>query len=303
MTEFFIRRPIFATVIALLMVIAGGLAMAVLPVSQFPPITPPTVTVTAFYPGAGAMVASDVVTRPLERQINGVPGMIYMSSNSVDGGNVTITVTFDVGYDLSIGAVDVQNYAQTAIPQLPPEVQLQGIAVRKQSTDVVQVVGLRSPNGTYDADFLSNYADINIVQTLQRIPGVAQVQNFGLRQYSMRIWLDTPKLAALGIDPTEVQRAIAEQNRQAVGGKSGAAPSAGEPAFAMQVLTKGRLEQVREFEEIVVRSGPEGTVFLRDVARVELGAASYASNGRQDGKDAALIGVFQLPGSNAFEIA
>jgi HAE1 family hydrophobic/amphiphilic exporter-1 len=303
MIEFFIRRPIFATVIALLMVIAGGLAMAVLPVSQFPPITPPTVTVTAFYPGASAKVASDVVTRPLERQINGVPGMIYMSSNSVDGGNVTITVTFDVGYDLSIGAVDVQNYAQTAIPQLPPEVQLQGIAVRKQSTDFVQVVGLRSPNGTYDADFLSNYADINIVQTLQRIPGVAQVQNFGLRQYSMRIWLDTPKLAALGIDPTEVQRAVAEQNRQAVGGKAGAAPSVGEPAFAMQVLTKGRLEQVREFEQIVVRSGPEGTVFLRDVARVELGAASYASNGRQDGQDAALVGVFQLPGSNAFEIA
>ena len=303
MIDFFIRRPIFATVIALLTVIAGGLAMTVLPVAQFPSITPPTVQVSAFYPGASAKVASDVVTRPLERQINGVPGMIYMSSNSVDGGNVVVTVTFDVGYDLSIGTVDVQNYAQTAIPQLPPEVQLQGIAVRKQSTDFVQVVALLSPNGTYDADFLSNYADINIVQTLQRIPGVAQVQNFGLRQYSMRIWLDTPKLAALGIPPQQVAAAVAEQNRQAVGGKAGAAPSVDRPALAMQVLTRGRLEEVKEFEDIVVRSGPEGTVFLRDVARIELGAANYASAGRQDGKDGALLGVFQLPGSNAFEIA
>jgi len=303
MTDFFIKRPIFATVIALLMVIAGGLAMTVLPVAQFPPITPPTVVVSAFYPGASAKVASDVVTRPLERQINGVPGMIYMSSVSVDGGNVAITVTFDVGYDLSIGTVDVQNYAQTAIPQLPPEVQLQGISVRKQSTDFVQVVGLHSPNGTYDADFLSNYADINVVQTLQRIPGVSQVQNFGLRQYSMRIWLDTRKLAAMGISPQQVQRAISEQNRQAVGGKAGAAPSVGDPAFSMQVNTLGRLEHVREFEEIVVRSGPDGTVQLRDVARIELGAASYATAGRQDGEPTALMGVFQLPGANAFQIA
>ena len=234
MIEFFIKRPIFATVIALLMVIAGGLAMTIMPVSQFPPITPPTVQVSAFYPGASAETTSDVVTRLLERQINGVPGMIYMSSNSVNGGNAVITVTFDVGYDLSIGTVDVQNYAQTAIPQLPPEVQRQGISVRKQSTDFVQVVGLRSPKGTYNADFLANYADINIVQTLQRIPGVAQVSNFGLRQYSMRIWMDTQKLAALGIEPQVVYKAIDEQNRQAVGGQTGASPTTVTmPAFTM----------------------------------------------------------------------
>ncbi len=305
MIDFFIRRPIFATVIALLMVIAGGLAMTILPVAQFPPITPPTVQVTAFYPGASASTTSDVVTRLLERQINGVPGMIYMSSNSVNGGNAVITVTFDVGYDLSIGTVDVQNYAQTAIPQLPPEVQQQGIAVRKQSTDFVQVVGLSSPNGTYDGDFLSNYADIAIVQTLQRIPGVAQVSNFGLRQYSMRVWLDTQRLAAMGIQPQEVYRAIGEQNRQAVGGQAGAAPYAGAeaPAFTMQVNALGRLQQVKEFEEIVVRSDDRGTVQVKDVARVELGAANYASVGKQDGETGALLGIFQLPGSNAFEIA
>ena len=305
MIDFFIRRPIFATVIALLMVIAGGLSMTILPVAQFPPITPPTVQVTAFYPGASASTTSDVVTRLLERQINGVPGMIYMSSNSVNGGNAVITVTFDVGYDLSIGTVDVQNYAQTAIPQLPPEVQQQGIAVRKQSTDFVQVVGLRSPNGTYDGDFLSNYADIAIVQTLQRIPGVAQVANFGLRQYSMRVWLDTQRLAAMGIQPQEVYRAISEQNRQAVGGQAGAAPygDAQAPAFTMQVNALGRLQQVRDFEEIVVRSDDRGTVQVKDVARVELGAANYASVGKQDGETGALLGIFQLPGSNAFEIA
>jgi HAE1 family hydrophobic/amphiphilic exporter-1 len=306
MIDFFIKRPIFATVIALLMVIAGGLSMAVLPVSQFPPITPPTVQLQANYPGASAEVTSDVVTRPLEKQINGVPGMIYMSSNSVNSGAAVITVTFDVGYDQSIGAVDVLNYAQTAIPQLPAEVQQQGIAVRKQSTDFVQVVGIRSPRGTYDADFLSNYADINIVQTLQRIPGVAQVQNFGLHQYSMRIWLDTAKLAALHIAPQEVYKAIAEQNRQAVGGQSGAAPYFGQPAFTMQVNALGRLEQVDQFRQIVVRVGAGdgmGTVFLKDVARVELGAATYATNGRQDGQQAALLGIFQLPGSNAFQVA
>ena len=305
MIDFFIRRPIFATVIALLMVIAGGLSMTILPVAQFPPITPPTVQVTAFYPGASASTTSDVVTRLLERQINGVPGMIYMSSNSVNGGNAVITVTFDVGYDLSIGTVDVQNYAQTAIPQLPPEVQQQGIAVRKQSTDFVQVVGLRSPNGTYDGDFLSNYADIAIVQTLQRIPGVAQVANFGLRQYSMRVWLDTQRLAAMGIQPQEVYLAISEQNRQAVGGQAGAAPygDAQAPAFTMQVNALGRLQQVRDFEEIVVRSDDRGTVQVKDVARVELGAANYASVGKQDGETGALLGIFQLPGSNAFEIA
>ncbi|MFO0961640.1 MAG: multidrug efflux RND transporter permease subunit [Phycisphaerales bacterium] len=303
MIDFFIRRPIFATVIALLMVIAGGLAMAVLPVAQFPQIAPPTVMVMANYPGASAETTSNVVTRLLEKQINGVPGMIYMSSNSVNGGQSTITVTFDVGYDLSIGTVDVQNYAQTAIPQLPSEVQLQGISVRKQSTDFVQVVALESPRGTYDADFLSNYADINIVQTLQRIPGVGSVQNFGLRQYSMRIWLDTQKLAALRITPQEVAAAISEQNKQAVGGQSGAAPYAGNPAFTMQVNTLGRLEQVEQFEKIVVRRDASALVYLKDVARVELGAATYSTNGRQDGKGAALLGVFQLPGSNAFNVA
>ncbi|MFO0782949.1 MAG: efflux RND transporter permease subunit [Phycisphaerales bacterium] len=198
MIEFFIKRPIFAGVVALLMLVAGGMSIAVLPVAQYPPITPPTVQVSATYPGASAQTTSDVVTRPLELAINGVEGMIYMSSTSTNNGSSNIIITFDVGTDQDIAAVNVQNNSSSSIPQLPTEVQRQGVTISKQSTDLLVVVALTSPKGTYDDVFLSNYADINVTPSLQRVPGVGSVMNFGLRQYSIRIWLDTPKAGGAG---------------------------------------------------------------------------------------------------------
>ncbi len=304
MIDFFIKRPIFAGVIALLMLLAGGISILALPIAQFPKITPPTVQVTATYPGASAQTTSDVVTRPLEQAINGVQGMIYMSSVSANNGNSVITVSFDVGYDLDIAAVDVQNASAPSIPQLPAEVQRQGIKVAKVSTDLLIVVALVSPNRTYDDVFLSNYADINVTQPLKRVPGVGSVTNFGLRQYSIRIWIDTAKLAALGIPPDRVRTAVAEQNQQAVGGQTAAAPTASEQAFTMQVNTLGRLTTVDQFEQIIVRTREQGgLVHLKDVARVELGAASYTSVGKQNGVGAALLGVYQLPDANAYAVA
>ncbi|MBL9140316.1 MAG: multidrug efflux RND transporter permease subunit [Phycisphaerae bacterium] len=304
MIEFFIKRPIFAAVVALLMLLSGGVSILFLPIAQFPQITPPTVQVTSTYPGASAKTTSDVVTRPLEQAINGVQGMIYMSSVSTNNGSSVITVTFDVGYDLDIAAVDVQNNSASSIPQLPTEVQRQGVTVAKQSTDLLMVVALVSPNKTYDDIFLSNYADINVTQPLKRVPGVGSVTNFGLRQYSIRIWLDTAKLAALNLSPDVVQAAVSQQNQQAVGGQTAAAPTAGMQAYTMQVNTLGRLTTVEQFEEIVVRTKDQGgLVNLKDVARVELGAASYSSVGKQNGVGAALLGIYQLPDANAYAVA
>jgi len=304
MIQFFIKHPIFATVVALLMLIGGGLSIVLMPVAQFPEITPPTVQVSANYPGASATITSDVVTRPLEQQINGVEGMIYMSSASTNNGSSVITITFDVGYDQNIGAVDVQNRVSTAVSQLPEEVQKQGITIAKQSTDLLLVVGLSSPNDTYDSFFLGNYADINVTQALQRVPGVGSVTNFGLLQYSIRVWIDTQKLAALSISPQEVAQAVSTQNQQVVGGQLGALPLDGSPAYTLQVNALGRLTTPEEFGEIVVRRADDGTlVRIKDIGRVELGAASYATNSSRDGKPSAMLGIYQLPGANAFDVA
>ncbi|MBX3356110.1 MAG: multidrug efflux RND transporter permease subunit [Phycisphaeraceae bacterium] len=304
MIEFFIKRPIFAAVMALLMLIGGGLSIVLLPVAQYPEITPPTVQVSANYPGASAAITSDVVTRPMEIQINGVEGMIYMSSASTNNGTSLITITFQVGYDQDIGAVDVQNRVSTAMSQLPEEVQKQGIAIAKQSTDLLLVVGLSSPNGTYDSFFLGNYADINLTPALQRVNGVGSVTNFGLLQYAIRIWIDPQKLAALGITPQEVAHAVSTQNQQVVGGQVGALPTTGDPTFTLQVNALGRLTLPSEFEDIVVRHTDEGAIVrIRDIGRAELGAASYATSSERDGKPSALLGIYQLPGANAFTVA
>jgi len=304
MIDFFIKRPIFAAVMALLMLIGGGLSIVLLPIAQYPSITPPTVQVAANYPGASSVITSDVVTRPMEQQINGVEGMIYMSSASSNNGSSNITITFQVGYDQNIGAVDVQNRVSTAMSQLPQEVQQQGISINKVSTDLLLVVGLSSPDGTYDSFFLGNYADINITQALQRVPGVGSVTNFGLLQYSIRIWIDPQKLASLGITAQEVANAVSQQNQQVVGGQIGALPAVNEPAFTLQVNALGRLTLPEEFEEIVVRRTEEGTlVRIRDIGRAELGAASYATTSARDGKPSGNLGIYQLPGANAFTVA
>ncbi|MBM4113550.1 MAG: hydrophobe/amphiphile efflux-1 family RND transporter, partial [Phycisphaerae bacterium] len=304
MIHFFIKRPIFATVMALLMLIGGALSIVLMPVAQYPQITPPTVQVSANYPGASSTITSDVVTRPLEQQINGVEGMIYMSSASTNNGSSVITITFDVGYDQDIGAVDVQNRVSTAQSQLPQEVQQQGITIAKQSTDLLLVVGLTSPGGTYDSFFLGNYADINITEALQRVPGVGSVVNFGLLQYSIRVWLDTQKLAALSISPQEVEQAVAAQNQQVVGGQLGALPLEGSPTYTLQVNALGRLTTAEQFEQIVVRRADDGTlVRIGDIGRAELGAASYSTNSAMNGRAAGNLGIYQLPGANAFNVA
>jgi hydrophobe/amphiphile efflux-1 (HAE1) family protein len=287
------------------MILMGGLALATLPIAQYPQIVPPTIQVSANYPGASAAVVSEVVTRPLEMQINGVEDMIYMSSNSTNNGTSQITITFDVGTDQDIAAVNVNNDTSVAISQLPVEVQQQGVAILKQSTDLLLIVSLYSPNGTWDSFFLGNYAQINVLQALQRVPGVGEVTNFGVLEYSMRIWLDVPKLAAMGIEPQQVEAAVKQQNKQAVGGQSGAPPTVGEaPPYILQVNAVGRLDEVEQFEQIVVASKDDGSVvLLKDVARIELGAANYDSSALQDGKAAALLGIYQLPSANAYAVA
>ena len=304
MVGFFIRRPIFASAVAVIMVMAGAICYVLLPVSQFPDITPPQVVVSATYPGASAQVVADTVTTPLEQQINGVEGMTYMSSTSSNDGSSTITVTFNVGYPLSIAAVDVQNRVSQAASSLPAIVNQGGVTIKKQNPNFVLIVDLTSPDGSVDPVSLSNYAYLQIVDPLKRLPGVGDVQIFGERRYSMRVWLDPDKLAKLGITATDVQGAIAEQNIQVAAGKIGQSPAPAGTAFEMQVNAVGRLSTPEEFGEIVVRADPASgsVVRLRDVGRIELGALQYASTAFFGSRPAVVLGVFQQPGSNAIAL-
>ena len=304
MSRFFINRPIFATVLALIMLLAGVATMFTLPIAQFPTIVPPTVQVSAVYNGADAETVAQAVTSPIEQQINGVQGMLYMSSNSTSTGQSIITCTFEVGYDLNIAAVDVQNRAQQAFSQLPQEVQQLGVNVTKQSSNMTIVVALRSPDGDYDSRYLTNLADITIAPALKRLPGVGNVTIFGLEQYSMRVWLDPAKLAALGLTSADVARAVQQQNKQSAIGSIGAEPSVDKPAFLVNLTTQGRLVTEDEFNEIVVRTGESGAVVrVRDIGRAEMGSYLYSSTSHFNGQGAALIGVYQLPDANAFDVA
>ena len=302
--NFFITRPIFAAAIALMMVLTGGLCMLLLPVSQFPPMAPPQVQVLATYTGANGSVVARSVTEPIEEQLNGVEGMIYMSSNSTNAGQAAITVTFETGYDQSIAEVDVQNRADRAKPQLPAVVTQAGVTVEKVSQNLILVVNLVSPNDTYDGEFLGNYADIHVVDALARIPGIATIINFGLRKYAIRIWLDPQKLTNLGLTPTDVVNAIKEQNQQVAAGALGRAPAPANQTFSYQLDTLGRLSQVSQFEDIILRASDAGSIVrMKDVARVELGSESYESGFHLGEKPGAAIGVFQLPDANGFTIA
>jgi hydrophobe/amphiphile efflux-1 (HAE1) family protein len=302
--NFFINRPIFASVIALLMVLAGGIAMIVLPIAQFPPLVPPQVQVSTQYIGAGSDVVANTVTTPLEEQINGAAGTIYMSSNSTNNGDSIITVTFDVGFDQNIGQVEVLNRSNQALSELPSEVNQVGLTIEKQSTNLLLAVNLISPKGTHDGRFMQNYADIHITDSLARIPGVASVTNFGLSKYAMRIWLDPAKLNNLGLTATDVVNAIKEQNQQVATGQLGRAPAPPRQTFQFQLNTLGRLNQVSQFENIILRASPDGSVVrIKDVARVELGGEEYDWATQLNGKPAATIAVFQLANANGLEIA
>jgi hydrophobe/amphiphile efflux-1 (HAE1) family protein len=304
MVGFFTQRPIFSSAIAVIMVLAGSICYFLLPVSQFPDITPPQVVVSATYPGASAQVVADTVTTPLEQQINGVAGMTYMSSSSSNDGSSMITITFDVGYPLSIAAVDVQNRVAQAASSLPPIVNQAGVTIKKQNPNFVLIVNLTSPDGSVDPVALSNYAYLQIVDPLKRLPGVGDVQIFGERRYSMRVWLDPDKLANLGITAVDVQNAIAEQNVQVAAGKIGQSPAPEGTPFEVQVNAVGRLSDPAQFGDIVVRAnaGAGSVVRLRDVARIELGALQYTSTAFFGEDPTVVLAIYQMAGSNALDL-
>jgi len=303
LVDFFIQRPVLATVVAILITLVGAISIPILPIAQFPDIAPPTVNVSATYTGASAEVVETTVTDPIEEQINGVEGMTYMESYSSNDGTMNINVTFDVGYDLDIANVDVTNQVQLATPLVPEEVSKYGISVEKQSPSLILAVHLISPDGNRDELFVSNHIGIQIYQTLQRIPGVGNLTIWGEREYSMRVWLNPDKLASLGLTTNDVAAAISEQNLQVAAGSIGEPPVPDGQQFQYTITTLGRLETVEEFGDIIIRAESDGTVVrIEDVARIELGAQSYDQDSLLDGKPAIGIGIYQLPGANALDV-
>ncbi len=298
-SHFFIDRPIFASVISVIVMILGGVAYVALPVAQYPDIAPPVVNVTGQYPGASAETVADTVAAPIEQQINGVEGMLYISSNSTADGRFSIAVTFDIGTDLDIAQVQVQNRVATATPRLPQEVQQIGVTVAKSSPDILMVVSLFSPDDSRDSLFISNYANLQIKDQLQRVRGVGSITVFGSRDYAMQVWLDPLKLQALSLTATDVTAALQAQNLQVASGVLNAPPVEKQLAFQVAVRTLGRLSTPEEFGNIVVRESGNAVVRLRDVARIEIAAQDNSSISYFDSKPSVALGIFQLPGSNA----
>jgi HAE1 family hydrophobic/amphiphilic exporter-1/multidrug efflux pump len=303
-SRFFIDRPIFAAVLSSFLVLSGLAAMRTLPIAQYPEIAPPVVTVRAFYPGASAEVLEQTVAAPLETQINGVEKMLYMSSNSGSNGTLEISITFDIGTDVDQAAINVNNRVKQAEARLPLEVRRQGVTVEKSSSAFLQVLAFYSPDGRFDDLFVSNYVTLNILDTVKRIPGTTNVQIFGAKDYAMRIWLRPDRMAQLKLTTGDVLRALNEQNAQFAAGKVGQTPTGGPQEMVFSVTTKGRLSEVAEFEQIILRSNSDGSALrLKDVARVELGAKDYDFIGRVNGRQAALMGIFLQPGANALDVA
>jgi len=303
-SRFFIDRPIFAAVISIVLVLAGLAAMRSLPIAQYPEIAPPVVTVQAVYPGASAEVLEQSVSAPLENAINGVPGMIYMSSNSASNGVVQIQVTFDIGVNVDEAAINVNNRVKQVEPRLPLEVRRQGVTVERGSSAFLQVLAFYSPDNRFDDLFTSNYVTLNVLDQLKRLPGTTNVQIFGAKDYAMRIWLRPDRLAQLKLTPNDVAAAINEQNSQFAAGKVGQAPMDKGQELVYTVTTRGRLANPKEFEQIIVRANADGSnVRLGDIARVELGSKDYEFNGRLNGKPATLVGIFLAPGANALDVA
>uniref|UniRef100_UPI00356B1B3B efflux RND transporter permease subunit n=1 Tax=Methyloceanibacter sp. TaxID=1965321 RepID=UPI00356B1B3B len=304
LSAFFIDRPKFAFVIAIVTVIAGLLALAVLPIAEYPELTPPQVEVSAKYPGADASVVAESVAAVIEAEVNGVEGMTYMSSKSANDGSYKLTVTFSIETNGDTAQVNVQNRVSQATPKLPEEVKRQGITTEKTSTSMLMVISVYSPGETYDSIFLSNYSSINLLDTLSRVKGVSKVSNLGARDYSMRMWLEPDRLTALGLTANDVIAAIRDQNIQAAPGAIGQEPAPSSQQFQYTLTAQGRLEDVEQFENIILVANSDGSVVrLRDVARVELGAENYGWFGQLNGKPAALLAVYQLPDANALDVA
>lgn len=303
-SRIFIRRPILASVLSIVIVIVGGVAMATLPIARYPQIAPPTVEVKAIYPGANAETVAETVATPIEQEVNGVENMAYMSSVSSADGGMTLTITFEVGTDVDMANVLVQNRVSTAQSKLPQEVMRQGLTTKKKSNEITLFVALFSPEGRYDAVFLNNYVLLYLRDEIARINGVGDVVLFGAGEYGMRIWLDPERLKTRGLTTNDVVAAIQDQNVQVAAGQIGEPPAPAGTAFQYTINLKGRLVSVEEFENIVVRTGAKGQLTLvKDIARVELGSKSYIQDTKFNGGPACAIGIYQLPGANAIEVS
>src|SRR5258708_2263557 len=302
-SKFFIERPVLANVLAILMVVIGGVALLRLAAAQYPNVVPPTISVTTRYPGAGARAVVDTVALPIEQQVNGVDGMIYMQSYSASDGSYTLIITFKIGMDINFAQVLVQNRVSSALAQLPQAVQAQGVTGQQKSTAILQFVTLTSPDGRYDSLFLANYATINLQPELARLPGVGQVNIFGAGQYSMRIWLDPNKLYALSLTTEDVVNALKGQNQQVTAGQLGMPPAPNTQAFQYTLDIAARLDDVSQFENIVGKTDQNGQmVHLPDVGRVELGSQTYSEVFTLNGKPSAGIGVYQTLEANALDV-
>ncbi|MFM2179550.1 MAG: hypothetical protein RL015_3648, partial [Verrucomicrobiota bacterium] len=302
-SSFFITRPIFAGVLSLLIFVLGAISLFQLPISEYPEVAPPTVIVTATYPGANPKTIAETVASPLEQSINGIENMLYMTSQSTANGVMTLTVTFKIGTELDLAQVQVQNRVSQVLPKLPEEVRRFGVTTVKSSPDMTLVVHLLSPNDRYDEIYLRNYSTLNVKDELTRLNGVGQVQVFGGGEYAMRIWIDPDKAAARGLTSGDIVNAIREQNIQVAAGTIGQQPTK-DSAFELTVNAKGRLISEQEFENIIVKTGPYGEKLrLRDVARAEMGSGDYSLRSLLNNKKAVGMGVFQLPGANALAVS
>ena len=301
--KFFIDRPIFSAVISILIVIVGIIGLVMLPIDQYPQITPPVVKIGASYPGASALTVSQAVATPIEQELNGTPGMLYMESNSSNTGGFSATVTFDINTDPDLAAVEIQNRIKLAESRLPAEVVQNGISVEKQAASQLLTICLTSSDPKFDEIYLSNFATLNVLDLLRRIPGVGRVSNIGSRYYAMQIWVQPDKMANFGLTVADIQAALKDQNRESAAGVLGQQPMNGLD-ITIPISTKGRLSTVSQFEEIVVRANPDGSIIrLRDVARISLEASSYSTESGINGGNAAVLAIYMLPGANAIEVA
>ena len=302
-SDFFIDRPVFSTVLSIVIVIVGAIGLVLLPVDQYPQIVPPVVKVSASYPGADAQTVTQAVATPIEQELNGTPGMIYMESSSSNSGGFTVTVTFDISTNADLAAVDIQNRIKEAEARLPAEVVQNGISVEKQASSKLMTITLLSSDPKFDEIYLSNYATLNVLDMLRRIPGVGRVSNVGSRYYAMQIRVEPDKLADLGLTVKDLQNALKDQNRESAAGVLGQAPMEGVDV-TIPITAQGRLSSVSQFEEIVVRANPDGSIIrLRDVANISLEAQSYSTESGINGGNAAVLDVYMLPGANAVEVA
>ncbi|MFT4174153.1 MAG: multidrug efflux RND transporter permease subunit [Rhodocyclaceae bacterium] len=305
LSHFFIDRPIFASVISIVLVIAGAVAMVNLPIAQFPDITPPSISVTATYPGASAEVVSQNVAAPIEQQVNGADNMMYMYSTTSSTGAMTLSVLFNIGTDPSLAQVDVQNRVNLALPLLPEAVTAQGVSVQKRSSSFMMIIALYSPDNSFDQTYVANYANIYVLDALKRLPGANQASIMGSPDYAMRIWLKPDRMASLGLTATDIQNVVAAQNQQYAAGRLGQSPTTTPVQQTLPVVTAGRMTEPKEFDNIILRASNQNAAIVRvkDVGHAELGAKDYSMRSKYNGKTATLIAVYQQPGANALEVS